>query len=176
MIFSLFAVAVVFTAGSAAHAQSADNSSPLFPKENKREEPASLREMLEKMRIEKEKKEFDEMIKRGQDVLDLSEALEESVDPEAPLERKDFERLDALDKLVKKIRSELGGGDDSEEEAADGPDKKPTSLANGFKSLRTASQKLLDDLKKTTRFSISASAIRSTNAVLRLTRWLRTGK
>ena len=73
-----------------------------------------MREMLEKMRIEKDKKDHEEMIQRGQEALDLSDELEKAIESDQKLTQKDIEKLDTLEKLVKKIRSELGGGDDDD--------------------------------------------------------------
>jgi hypothetical protein len=38
-----------------------------------------VREMLEKMRIDKEKKDYDEMLARGEDVIKLADQLEKSL-------------------------------------------------------------------------------------------------
>jgi hypothetical protein len=44
------------------------------------------------------------------------------------------------------------------------------------KSFRAAAVGLFDELKKTTRFTISAAAIQSANAVVKLARFLRISK
>ncbi len=153
--------------------QAADNSGPLFPKQNQEEQPAGMREMLEKMRIEKDKKDHEEMIKRGEEALDLSGQLEKAIESDEKLTEKDLLKLDNLEKLVKKIRGELGGGDDADSDDNAQPAEKPSSILTAFKSLRQATVLLVDELKKTTRFSISAAAITSSNSVLRMTRFLR---
>lgn len=169
-------IMVMFAAVTSTIAQTSDDSSSLLPKQNQREEPSSLREVMEKMRIEKEKKDFAEMIKRGKDALALSESLQRSVDARTTFDRKDIETVESVEKLVKKVRSDLGGGDDSDRDDVKSPEKEPSSFASGCRSLLSASQKLVEELKKTSRFTISAAAIQSSNAVLRLTRWLKVVK
>lgn len=166
LLFALFGSTFAF-------AQAADATSPLFPKENQKEQVGGLREMLEKMRIEREKKDHEDMIRRGQEALDLSNELEKAIESEQKLTPKDIQKLDALEKLVKKIRGELGGGDDVDNDDDEKAVENPSSIVNAFKNLRSATVKLVDELKKTTRFSISAAAIKSSNSVLRIARFLR---
>ena len=65
-------------------------------------------------------------------------------------------------------------GDDEEDDAdkGDAP-RQPRSPADGLKALQDLTGKLLDELKKTSRFGISAAAIQSSNAVLKVVRFLR---
>ena len=53
---------------------------------------------------------------------------------------------------------------------------KPSNLEEGFKYLQSTTTKLVDELKKTTRFSISVVAIQTSNNVLKLVRFLRLKK
>lgn len=134
------------------------------------------KETCEKMRIEQEKKDYDEMLKRGEEVRRLSERLVRSFELNGSLSHEDRNLLASLEKNVKKIRDELGG--DSDDEKIDeilGPDKTPT-LANAIDKLKTATVDLVDELKKTTRFSISATAIQTSNAMLTVARFLRIRK
>ena len=71
-----------------------------------------------------------------------------------------------------RIRRELGGDDDGEEAVYEG-DKKPSTAREAFNILKTTTVKLFDELKKTTRFSISVIAIQNSNSVLRLVKFLR---
>lgn len=164
MVLSVFAL----------YAQNADNrTSPEKPEES---QPKSVREMLKKMQIEQSKKEYDEMLDRGQQALKISEELERSFAQRSTLTPAEVEKLDEMERLVKKIRSELGGkdGDEPDDRLSDDPD--PNSVADGFKALQKFTGKLVDELKKTTRFSISAAAIQSSNAVLKVVRFLRLKK
>ena len=144
--------------------------------------PKSLRDQMEKMRIAKEKKDFEEMLERGEQALRLSEQLEKKLELTNRITGEDAAKLESLEKLVKKIRSELGGRDsdsatDSNEEEGDVENaeepKGSTPLVDAFRSLKLHTVRLVSELKKTTRFSISTAAIRTSNTVLKLTGFLR---
>ena len=129
-----------------------------------------------KMRIAYAKKDHDEMLKRGEEVRRLSERLIRSFELSGSLSDEDRNLLESLEKNVKKIRDELGGEGDGEKiDEVLGPDKTPT-FANAIGKLKTSATNLVDELKKTTRFSISATAIQSSNAVLTVARFLRIRK
>jgi hypothetical protein len=143
--------------------------------------PKNLREMLTKKRIEQEKKEHDDLLKRGEEALEISGQLEQSFTQHQQLSPMDKERLDNLAVLVKKIRREIGAEDDDEpEDDAKNKDSagedKPSNLETAFKALQSTTVKLVDELKKTTRFSISVIAVQSSNTLLRIVRFIRTGK
>ncbi len=126
------------------------------------------------MRIEKEKKDFNEMIDRGDEALKITNELEHSFEQNGKLSDSDLARLAKVEKLAKKIREELGGRDDYDQEN-DEEQSIPLSLADAVGTLRSSAVTLFDELKKTTRFTISAAAINSSNTVLKLTRYLRFG-
>ena len=144
------------------------------PPDSKEETPKGIKETLDKMRIEKDKKDHDQMIERGEEILKISEELEKNVDQNGHLSEKDYSKVATVEKLVKKIRTELGGSDD--DDAADDPakekDNSPLSPTEVVKSLHSTTSKLYDELKKTTRFTVSATAIQASNSVLRLARFL----
>lgn len=165
--------ALAFMSATAVMAQSADGRTPLDPDDRPREAPPKgVREMLDKMRIDQEKKDFEEMIERGDQALKISDELEASLEKTQQFTDKDRVKLANLEKLVKKIRSDLGGDDDESGDTAEKPDQ-PKDLVDGFKMLKNATEQLVGELKKTTRFSISAAAIQSSNAVLRMARFLK---
>lgn len=172
-VFILFVFMVVLAGVTTSYAQSAeDRTSSLLgrPGEDERERPKSLKESLEKMRIEQEKKEYNQMLARGEEALKLSEQLEKAFAQNGKLTETDQARIANIEKLAKKIRSELGGNDEGDNEAQE---RKSLSAAEAVKSLRSMTVSLYDELKKTSRFSISAAAIESTNALLKITRFLR---
>ncbi|MBX7053655.1 MAG: hypothetical protein K1X36_01785 [Pyrinomonadaceae bacterium] len=154
-----------------ANAQGAEASTPSYGTV-KEEPPKGVREVMAKLRIDQEKKEYQEMLDRGEAALKLSDELEASLEKNQRLTDADRAKLASLEKIVKKIRGDLGG-DEDEESADSGKQETPSSLVEGFKTLKSTTVKLVDELKKTTRFSISASAIYTSNAVLRMTRLLK---
>ena len=135
--------------------------------------PKNVREMLDKMKVEEEKKDYDEMIDRGDQVLKLSEEIEKSFVDSGNLSGDQRSKLDGIEKLVKKIRGELGGDDTDENDSTDELDRLPSNQADAVGRLPKLASRMVDELKKTTRFSISAAAIESSNSVLRVVRFLR---
>lgn len=172
---------LMVTAGSmCAHAQStADNKASIVPKtgdDERDDRPKGIKESLEKMRIDKEKKEHGEMLGRGEEALKISEQLEAAFVQNGKLSEKEYSKVATVEKIVKKIRSDLGGDDGDEEKDQVGNRENKYSPADAVKSLRSTTIALFDELKKTTRFTISAAAIQTSNAVLKLARFLRISK
>ena len=166
---------VVLLCAAAAVAQGADDNNPYSTKRDP-DTPKSFKEMMQKMRIDQEKKDYEEMLGRGEQAARISEQLEQSFAKTSTLARSDREKLDDLEKLVKKIRGELGGDDDDKADDSADNDPQPKSAADGFKALQTLTGKLVDELKKTSRFGISAVAIQSSNAVLKVVKFLKFSK
>lgn len=177
----IFVLMMILAAAPGLFAQSAEDGR--YPTGTKRKEdlPKNLREMLTRKRIEQEKKEHDELLKRGEEALEISGQLEQSFVQHQQLSPMDKERLDYLATLVKKIRKEIGGEDDDEREndlknKEEVSEEKPSTMEAAFKALQSTTLKLVDELKKTTRFSISAIAVQSSNSLLRIVRFIRHGK
>lgn len=167
----LVIAAMLFAGAFAVSAQvDAENGSPNNP-DKKHDMPRSFSEILARHRSEQDAKDHDEMLERGNEALKISEQIELSVEKSKQISRQDKDQLDNLERIVIKIRKELGGSDDNEE-----IEKQPADLADAVKYLQTNAAKLLDELKKTTRFSISAAAIQTSNSVLRAVRFLRLKK
>ena len=172
-------VAAVLLLGAAVtFSQSADNQSPIVsrPGDSRADYPKNFRETLEKLRIDKEKKEYKEMLDRGNEALKLTEELEKTVAANGKLTEREYDKIASVEKLVKKIRNDLGGNDDVDKELAKEALTSRTSPDDAVKSLHSKTSALFEELKKTTRFSISAAAIQSSNAVLRVLKFLRSAK
>ncbi|MFN0279682.1 MAG: hypothetical protein ACKVRN_13955 [Pyrinomonadaceae bacterium] len=174
LFYILFAFSFVTLAAIGANAQTgADNRPAFYPGEDM---PKGVKETYVKMRIEKEKKEHEEMLRRAEEVRSLSERLEKSFAQNGSFSDEDLSLLASLEKDVKKIREDLGGdGDDEKIEEVLGSEK-TLSFANAVKTLKTAATNLADELKKTTRFTISATAIKTSNTMITVARFLRIKK
>ena len=153
------------------------NNSPLSKtptEDDKANLPKSYQEGLEKIRIDREKKEYDKMVGYGEEALKISEELEKAFESNGRLTEKELNKVANVEKLVKKIRNELGGDDDENDSEADL--NKPVEPEKAVKTLRTVASDLFGELKKMTRFTISAAAIQNSNSLLRITRFLRLSK
>jgi hypothetical protein len=168
----LFLVTFALAAAIACSGQSdATSRLPGERPNDSRDYSKNLRETLAKQKAEREKKEFTELLERSDQALRISEELERSFENTNQLTDLDRNRLQTLEKLVTKIRSELGGDDD--DAPAERVDQAPGDLAGAFSYLRDAAVKLSDQLKKSTRFTISAAAIQTSNNFLRVIKFLR---
>ena len=175
----------VFAAAIAINAQS-DASTPSGRAPVKDDLPKNIQETLDKHKIEQAKKDHEEMIERGEEALKLSEELKKSVANSDKLSPEDQTKLARLEKITKKIRRELGGDDDDGEtiieESAEGTvevakiAEKPSALASAVKKLESTATKLVDELKKTTRFSVSVIAIQSSNSLLKILKFIKVSK
>jgi hypothetical protein len=165
-----FAVLVLGLLVTSSLGQEADARFPGTQK-NDPDQPVGIRETREKMRIDQEKKDYQEMLDRGEQALKLSQDLEKAFEQRPSITRADIEKLDDLEKLVKKVRGEMGGNSDDNDDQAD---ELPTkTVEDGIKALPVYAGKLVEELKKTSRFGISAAAIQSSNSVLRIVRFLK---
>jgi hypothetical protein len=138
----------------------------------RREEEAKIvKDMLSKQQSERDKKEHEALLRRAENALEISDELEKALEETQRLTPAEEKKLVELEKVVKKIRDDLGGDDDEEadkEEAAG-----PKDVKDLFVALRKSTLRMVEEVNKTTRFSISAAAIQSSNTVLRLVRMLR---
>ena len=139
--------------------------------------PKGFKEMLAKQRAERDKRDHRQMLERGEAALRLAQQLENSFANNKTISDEDKARLRSLEDVVIKIRKELGGDDDGVDPVTfandDAVDERPSNVEEAFKFLQSTTVKLVDELKKTTRFTISAVAIQSSNSVLKLVKFLR---
>ncbi len=138
--------------------------------------PKSIQESLEKMRIEKDKKEHEEMVGRGAEAMKLAEELQKSFTDNGKLTNADLVKVARVEKIVKKVRDELGGNDDDDPQTPMERVGGSSLLTNAIDSLKDGADNLFAELKKTTRFTISATAIIRSNTLLRLVKILRFGR
>lgn len=141
-----------------------------------KEDDHILKDMLSKQKREQDKKDYDEMVQRGTEAAAIAADLDESYKRSGNLTPSEKQKLNDLEKLVKKIRDELGGNDDGE--ASDSDDdtpkvKKPLSTGDAIDLLKDSTLRLVDEIKRSTRFTISAVAIQSSNSIIKVIRFLR---
>ncbi len=133
------------------------------------ENSPSVREQLIKLCIKENKKEFEELVARSEEIEKLSGELKASFEENNSFSDTDREKLEALEKLIKKVRGELRASDD------DDPEDEPKSVLDAIKTLQEISVDLAKEIKKTTRHSVSLVAVRSSNTAMRIVKFLRMG-
>lgn len=151
----------------------ADNQSSVIgrPEADRESQPQTIKDTLQKMRIEKEKRDFERMVERSEEAVKIATELETALAQNGRLTEKEKAQLASVEKLAKQIRNGLGGGDDDNSD--DRAERPASTVVEAVRSLRSSAEALFKEIKKTTRFTISATAIQSSNAVMRLARFMR---
>ena len=144
------------------------------PNSSKEDYPKSIKESLAKQRIATEKREFEELLARSEEVAKLSFELEKSFAQNNSLTIEDEKKLNRVEKLVKKIRSEIGAEGISDEELSElENEEKPSNVSSALKALQNTTDRLIAELKKQTRHSVSVIAIQSSNVLLKVIKFIR---
>lgn len=154
----------------------------VFGQENRNEPkedlPEGFKENLAKRRIKQDEEDFQELVKRSEEAVKISDELNKSYEDNKKLSAEDTRKLEKLEKVVKKIRQDLGAEDDKEANNTtdNNAEDKPSTLSTMLSSIKEKSSSLLAELKKTGRFAISVAAVESSNAIFRLVKFLRFNK
>ena len=119
-------------------------------------------EIRAKREIKIAEKEHQENLNRAREIGEIGKQLKDVKDNSA-LDRDCFKKIERLEKLAKKVRSEAGGDDD---EITISP--RPTDLPSAIKQIAEASENLSKDVQNTPRRVVSASVIGNANVLLEL--------
>ena len=129
----------------------------------------SVKEQLIKLCIKESKKEFQKLVKRTEEIAKLSDEIKASFDENQALSEEDQEKLEKVQDLVKKVRKDLRASKDKKDT------KRPESAVEAVIQLQSAASSLLAEIKKTTRHTVSLVAIKSSNALVKIVKFLRFG-
>jgi len=130
----------------------------------------SVREQLIKLCLKELKKDYEELVERTEEISKLSGELKDSFAETNELSKEDYKKLERVQSLLKKVRKELkakGKIDDEDK------DSLPKSVLEAVNQLQEESTELLVQIKKTTRHTVSLAAVKSSQAVMRIVRFLR---
>lgn len=156
-----------------ANAQFTDASSPDGRTSISKEDlPDGIKETFAKQRIKAEEKDFNEMLERCEEAAKISGELYKSFEANQKLSPDDAKKMERLEKLVKKIRDELGSESDDEDKNSRS-NNSSLSFTDALKTIQDESSGLSSELKKQGRFSISVTAVESSNTLLKLVRFVR---
>lgn len=123
----------------------------------------SMIETRYRWRKRAEMKEHKENVERGDTAVKLSEELTKSFAANNRLLAADAAKLVELEKLLKKIRKNLGGDDD------DKPSENlPATLGEALAKLSENAALLQTEMKETTMYELSAASIEKANEMLEL--------
>ena len=126
-------------------------------------------EMRAKRAIKYAEKEHKENLDRANEIAELGKGIAAAFTQKKALDREDLKRLDRLEKLTKKVRSEAGG-EDTESQL----DKTPSDLAATVCQIGDVSLSVSEKVKQTPRQVVSAEVIDEANALLQLIKLART--
>lgn len=172
-ITDIFIILLIVPTAALCQSSGSDQSViPGLPDSQREAKPKNIEENLAKLRIDRENKEFREMLQRGEEALKAAEELAERIGRDSNGIRAFHKELTLIEKNLKKIRSDLGGSDDkgSSEESGQSINGPAPEL---IKRLRDDTAELLKELRQITRFTISAAAIETINSALRLLKQIR---
>ncbi|HMQ04562.1 MAG TPA: hypothetical protein PKD26_11650 [Pyrinomonadaceae bacterium] len=172
----LVVVALVLAAGEA-FAQEVPSQAPSANREF-RDPARTMQDYIARQRSEKARKDHEELLKRGDEAVSIAEELEVAMAENNQLSAKEMEKLASLERLVSRIRKGLGGdgdGDGLVEESLEENDNTPTIEA-AVSNLKELTVRLVCEMRKTSRFTVSVVAIQSSNSVLSLVKFLRIRK
>jgi len=125
-------------------------------------------EMLVRREIETAEKDHRENVDRAREAAQLSTELRDTFLTNKALGRTEVKKLERLEKIARKIRSEAGGSED--DAALENP---PNEIASALSRLAETSDKLKKGVEDTPRQVISASVIERANELLELIRYVR---
>ena len=125
-------------------------------------------EMRVKREIKYREKEYEENVGRAREAAEIGVQLRDSYKQHKSLGRDDAKKLDRLEKLAKRIRSESGGSDEDVE-----LESPPQQLEPVLARLAEESDCLKSTVEKTPRQVVSASVIEKANVLLKLIRLAR---
>jgi hypothetical protein len=124
---------------------------------------------LKKMQIKREENEHKKLLDKGSQIKDGAAALlkESDLFGGKKLSRSSEKKLKEIEKFAKQIRSDSGG---SEDEALASP---PLNLTDALKQLSQASDRLNENLAKTSRRVVSLDVVSDTTEIIQLVKIIR---
>ena len=126
-------------------------------------------EMLMRQNLKAAEKDHRENLERAREARQLSTEILDAYLHNKALGRNEVKKLERLEKITRKIRSEAGGSDG--EALLENP---PAQIEPALERLAEISDKMRHGVEKTPRQVISASVIERANEVLEIIRYIRT--
>lgn len=119
-------------------------------------------ELRAKRELKMAEKEHRENLDRAREIGEIGKYLKQSFQGKATLDRDYWKKIERLEKLTKKVRSEAGGEDEEVTVT------RPPDLSSAIMQIAEASDTLSKDVQNTPRRVVSASVIGNANVLLEL--------
>ena len=126
-------------------------------------------EMLVRQDLKAAEKDYQENLERAREATQLGTEIRDAYLSNKALGRDEVKKLERLEKITRKIRSEAGGSDG--DEALENP---PSQIEPALARLTEISDKMRNGVEKTPRQVISTSVIKQANELLEIIRYIRT--
>jgi vacuolar-type H+-ATPase subunit I/STV1 len=181
LLRTLFLLALVTGFSVVAQAQKAERIPPPQPSKDGGNVDASTNrpdskisvgspeaEMLARAELKAAEKDYRENLERAREVAQLSTEIRDAYQLNKALGRIEEKKLERLEKLTRKIRSEAGGSDG--EAVLEGV---PAQLEPALTRLTEISDKMRKGVEKTPRQVVSAAVIERANELLEIIRYVR---
>jgi hypothetical protein len=126
-------------------------------------------EMLARAEVRAAEKERAENLDRAREAAQLSTEIRDSYARHKVFSRTEIKKLERLEKITRRIRSEAGGSDG--EVTIDDP---PREVEQALARLAEISEKMRQVVEKTSRYVVNATVIERANEALEMMRYLRT--
>lgn len=125
--------------------------------------------MLARQDIKAAEKDYQENLERAREATQLSAEIHDAYLHNKAFGRIEVKKLERLEKITRKIRSEAGGSDG--EVALESP---PVQIEPALTRLAEISDKMRKGVEKTPRLVVSAAVIERANEMLEIIRYIRT--
>ena len=125
-------------------------------------------EIRAKRAIKLAEKEHEQNLERARELSQIAKTLQAALKDKTAIDRDSSKKLERLEKLTKKIRSEAGG-EDEEVKIVD----RPTDITSAINQIAASAETLAKDVQNTPRQVVSASVIGNANVLLELLKLLR---
>lgn len=125
-------------------------------------------ELRAKRAIQMAEKEHEDNLKRAREIKQIGEELRDTLKDKSIIDRDSLKKVERLEKLTKKVRSEAGGEDEDVT-----IDNKPSDLCGAVTKIAEASKELSENVHDTPRQVVSALVIGKANVLLELLKMVR---
>ena len=125
-------------------------------------------ELRAKRAIKMAEKDHEQNVERAKEIGDLAKQIQTGLKNKGAIDRESLKKLDRLEKLTRKIRSE-SGGEDEEVDIVD----RPATITGAVDQIVESAETLSKAVQDTPRQVISASVIGKANVLLELIKLLR---
>jgi hypothetical protein len=139
------------------------NSGQTIPEEQNE----TMLDTLKRMQIKREENEHKKILEKGEQIEEEANLLLRDLHGRTQLPRATEKRLKNIEKFARQIRSDSGGSEDEP------LDTYPANLEEAIKRLCEVSERLNENLAKTSRRVISLAVVSDATEVIQLTKLLR---